>query len=85
MGILRFNRLINRQHSRRLSIFVLILILPLFFNLNGILYAGPVADGLSALIVFFFIKAEMKKINLWIEKAKGKHEITIQNSNLTNE
>lgn len=33
MGILRFNRLINRQHSRRLSIFVLILILPLlFFN-----------------------------------------------------
>lgn len=60
----------------------LILILPLFFNINGILYAGPMADGLSALIVFFFIRAEMKKINLWIAKVKEK-ETTIQNSNLS--
>jgi maltodextrin utilization protein YvdJ len=33
MGILRFNRLINKLHTKRLSILVLVLIIPLlFFN-----------------------------------------------------
>lgn len=45
----------------------LILILPLFFGLQGILYAGPVADVVSAVIVFCFIRVEMKKIDRLIE------------------
>jgi putative MATE family efflux protein len=58
----------------------LILILPLFFGLNGILYAGPVADSVSALIVFIFIHAEMKKINCWIEQENNSSHTQIQNT-----
>ena len=43
----------------------LILILPMFFGLDGILYAGPVADISSAVIVFIFISHEMKKLREW--------------------
>lgn len=46
----------------------LILILPLFFGLNGILYAGPIADISSAVIVILFIIFEMKKLNRWIKE-----------------
>lgn len=46
----------------------LILILPLFFGLNGILYAGPIADVSSAVIVIVFVVFEMKKLNRWIRK-----------------
>lgn len=54
---------------RQLSLLVpLLLILPLFFGLRGILYAGPAADSASALIVFFFIRKEMKKIGRWIKE-----------------
>lgn len=41
----------------------LLLILPLFFGLNGILYAGPVADISSAVIVLCFIVPEMRRLN----------------------
>lgn len=41
----------------------MILILPLFFGLDGILYAGPVADLSSAVVVSFFVVYEMKKLN----------------------
>jgi putative MATE family efflux protein len=37
-----------------------ILILPLFFNLDGVWMAGPVADGLSAIISGVFLLNEMK-------------------------
>lgn len=40
----------------------LILILPLFFGLDGILYAGPVADFASAAIVSLFAFHELKKL-----------------------
>jgi putative MATE family efflux protein len=54
---------------RQLSLLVpLLLILPLFFGLKGILYAGPAADFASAVIVFFFIRKEMKKIGRWIKE-----------------
>lgn len=51
----------------------LILILPRFFGLNGILFAAPVADTLSAVIVACFIVPEMKKLNRLItqEEAAG--------------
>lgn len=51
----------------------LILILPMFFGLRGILFAAPVADTLSAVIVACFIIPEMKKLNRLIaqEEAAG--------------
>lgn len=44
----------------------LILILPLFFGLDGILIAGPIADISSAVVVYGFVRVEMKKLNRWI-------------------
>ena len=44
----------------------LILILPLFFGLDGILFAGPIADISSGIVVFVFISKEMKKLNAQI-------------------
>lgn len=41
----------------------LVLILPLFFGLDGILYAGPIADMSAAIIVSQFVILEMKKLN----------------------
>lgn len=37
------------------------LILPLFMGIDGILYAGPVADFASAAITWFFVRRELKK------------------------
>ena len=45
-----------------------IIILPMFFGLDGILYAGPTADIGSGLIVAFFITKEMKRLNQWIKE-----------------
>lgn len=44
-----------------------ILILPMIFGLNGILYAGPIADIGSGIVVFGFIHHEMKKLDKEIE------------------
>ena len=55
----------------------LLLILPLFFGLDGILYAGPCADIGSALIVFAFIWPEMRKLNRLVqqeERTRGPRE-----------
>lgn len=41
----------------------LILILPLHFGLDGILYAGPAADIISALVVSQFIIHELRKLD----------------------
>ena len=41
----------------------LILILPLFFGLRGILYSAPIADATSAVIVALFIVPEMRRLN----------------------
>lgn len=41
----------------------LILILPKFFGLDGILYAGPIADITSGFLVLFFAVHEVKKLN----------------------
>lgn len=46
----------------------LVIVLPLFMGLDGILYAGPIADIGAACIIFIFVVSEMKKLNGWIEK-----------------
>lgn len=49
---------------RQLLILIpMVLILPLFFGLDGILYAGPVADLSSAVVVVFFAGHELKRLN----------------------
>ena len=48
---------------RQLSLLVpLIIILPIFFGLKGILFSAPIADIASAFIVSSFIIPEMKKL-----------------------
>ena len=44
----------------------LIIVLPMFFGLDGILYAGPIADISSGIIVLCFAVYEIKKLNVWI-------------------
>lgn len=44
----------------------LIIVLPIFFGLDGILYAGPIADISSGIIVLLFAVHEIKKLNAWI-------------------
>ncbi len=54
----------------------LIVILPTQFGLDGILMAGPIADITSAIIVFFFIHHEMKKLDKQIAE-KTEEELGI--------
>ena len=49
----------------------LILILPLFMGLGGILFAAPIADFLSAVIVAVFIIPEMHKLNRAVHEQKA--------------
>ncbi len=46
----------------------LIIVLPLCFGLDGILYAGPVADLTAGIVVGIFTYFEMKKLNKWINE-----------------
>lgn len=46
----------------------MLIILPIFFGLDGVLYAGPVADLGSGFIVLFFAAHEIKKLNAWIKQ-----------------
>ena len=49
----------------------LILILPLFMGLDGILFAAPIADFLSAVIVAVFIIPEMHTLNRAVHEQKA--------------
>lgn len=47
--------------SRQVLLFLpLVLILPLFFGIDGVLFSGPIADGSAAIIAFAFYAAEVK-------------------------
>ncbi len=41
----------------------LILVLPLFFGIDGVVYAGPVADGAAAVLAALLVWREMRKIS----------------------
>ncbi len=38
----------------------LVLILPLFFGIHGVMYAGPIADGVAFLVAIIFVYREMR-------------------------
>lgn len=59
----------------------LILIFPMFFGLDGILYAGPVADITSGIIVAFFIHHEMQKLTKQIDE-EDEEELGVFNDEL---
>ena len=59
----------------------LILILPLFFGLDGILFAGPIADISSGIVVFVYISKEMKKLNAQIA-LETEEELGVYNDEL---
>lgn len=40
----------------------LILIFPIFFGIDGVMYAGPIADFAAALLAFYFVAREMKEM-----------------------
>ncbi|WNY29186.1 Multidrug export protein MepA [Methanimicrococcus stummii] len=40
----------------------LLLILPIYFGIDGILYAGPISDGIAAVVAFVFVYFEMKEL-----------------------
>lgn len=55
----------------------LILLLPAMFGLDGILYAGPIADITSGVIVFGFIQHEIRKLSRQIEREGDKEELGV--------
>lgn len=61
----------------------MILILPKFFGLNGILYAGPIADITSGIIVFVFIHKEMKNLNAQIALEADGEELGVFDDEVT--
>ncbi len=44
------------------TLIVLLLFLPLMFGINGVLYAGPVADVLAAVVSFFVLRREFRRV-----------------------
>ena len=51
--------------TRQVFFFIpLTLILPVFFGINGLMFAAPVSDTLSFLTVMVFITHEMRQINV---------------------
>ncbi len=42
----------------------LIVIFPIFFGIDGVMYAGPIADGLAMLITIVFVAKQMKNMRM---------------------
>ncbi|MDR2943698.1 MAG: hypothetical protein LBU81_01160, partial [Methanosarcinales archaeon] len=55
-----------------LTLIPLLLLLPIYFGIDGVLYAGPIADGISAVIAFVFMYRELKKLTV-MEKEESDH------------
>ena len=39
----------------------LVIVFPMFWGIDGVLWAGPIADGLSGILALLFVRREMKK------------------------
>ena len=48
-----------------------VLILPRYFQLNGILYAGPISDVLSTAITGVFVLRELKRLDRLCQESEG--------------
>ena len=54
--------------SKQVTLIVLLLFLPLLFGINGVLYAGPCADILAAVVSFFVLRHEFRL--MWQEEER---------------
>ena len=52
----------------------LILIFPLLWGIDGVMYAGPIADGVAAVLAFVFIFFEMRQMKREEEKGRFKNQ-----------
>ncbi|MGN0291355.1 MAG: MATE family efflux transporter [Lachnospiraceae bacterium] len=50
----------------------LMLVLPIFFGIDGILFSAPIADALAFLVTIFFIRREMKQMRLMEQETVAK-------------
>ena len=41
----------------------LILIFPLYMGIDGVMYAGPIADGAAAVVAIVLARSEIKKMS----------------------
>ena len=48
--------------SKQLVLILLLLILPRFFGIDGVLFSGPVADFLVAVAAFFVIRSAFREL-----------------------
>lgn len=55
----------------------LILILPLFMEINGILFAGPIADALAAIVALLMVRIEFKDMHR-LEKLEKQHQTSLE-------
>ena len=49
----------------------LLLILPVFFGIDGIMFSAPIADTIAFLVTVFFISREMKQMRNLEKEAVG--------------
>ena len=40
----------------------LVIIFPLFMGIEGVMYAGPIADGAAGILAIILVKKELKKM-----------------------
>ena len=58
--------------TRQILFFIpFLLILPLYFGINGIIYTGPIADLLSAIVAISMAAYEFRKIKELESKEKS--------------
>lgn len=55
----------------RLFLRPLILILPLFLRIDGVMYAAPVADFIAAVLAVLFVTREFARMKRWGEALDG--------------
>lgn len=48
--------------SKQLTLIVLLLLLPLLFGLDGVLYSGPIADIIAATVSFLVLRPEFRRM-----------------------
>ena len=48
--------------SKQFTLIALLILLPLSFGINGILYAGPIADFLAAVVSFLVLRPEFQRM-----------------------
>jgi len=48
----------------------LVIIFPMFMGIEGVLYAGPIADGAAAILAIVFVIKEMKEINFLMDEVE---------------